>query len=182
MNGGLKCWGYNFSGRIGDGSSHQPRHSRGCLWTDERRGPSSASLYRTCAVTTGGGAKCWGYNADGALGTGNQTASSTPVNVSGLTGVALIRAGANHTCALTQGGGVKCWGYNSNGQVGDGTVNTTRLTPVDVTGLAIGVVQISLGYAHTCAVTSGGSAKCWGYNPYGQIGDGSAAFTGRPRQ
>ena len=135
----------------------------------------SASLYRTCAVTTDGGAKCWGYNADGALGTGNQTGSSTPVNVSGLTiGVALIRAGANHTCALTQGGGVKCWGSNSNGQIGDSTVNTTRLTPVDVTGLAIGVVQISLGTFHSCAVTTGGSAKCWGSNGGGQVGDGGA--------
>lgn len=179
--GGVKCWGYNFTGQLGDGSFTNRATPVNVTGLTSGVAQVSASLYHTCAVTTGGGAKCWGYNSSGELGTGNQTGSSTPVNVSGLSsGVALIRAGGNHTCALTLGGGLKCWGYNSNGQLGDGTVNTTRLTPVDVTGLAIGVVQVSVGYVHSCAVTTGGNAKCWGYSPYGQVGDGSVPFTNRP--
>ncbi len=134
----------------------------------------SAGSAHTCAVTTSGGAKCWGYNFYGQLGDGTTVNKTTPVDVLGLTtGVASIDVGGSHTCAVTTVGGAKCWGSNGNGQLGDNST-IQRKTPVDVLGLTAGVASVDAGSSHTCALTTAGGAKCWGYNGQGQLGDGSA--------
>jgi alpha-tubulin suppressor-like RCC1 family protein len=91
-----------------------------------------------------------------------------------------IGAGSAHTCALTSGGGAKCWGDNEYGALGDGTTRLRRLIPVDVLGLASGVTAISVGNAHTCALTSAGGVKCWGQNSDGELGDGTRTYRHRP--
>ncbi|MEQ1741150.1 MAG: hypothetical protein ABL869_01425, partial [Candidatus Nitrotoga sp.] len=127
----------------------------------------------TCALTTAGGVKCWGYNSQGQLGDNSTTNRLTPIDVTGLTsGVAAIAAGGFHACALTTAGGVKCWGNNIEGELGDSTI-INRLTPVSVTGLASGVTDIAAGFSHTCALTTADWAKCWGYNGEGELGDNS---------
>jgi alpha-tubulin suppressor-like RCC1 family protein len=95
------------------------------------------------------------------------------VDVSGLTnGVAAIAAGGGHTCALTTGGGVKCWGWNYYGQLGDAT-QATQIRPVNVRRMMEDATDIASGWAHTCALTAGGGVKCWGWNKFGQLGDGT---------
>ena len=130
----------------------------------------------TCALLTTGGIECWGANHYGELGDGTTTDRGMPVAVSGLSsGVAAIAAGSNHTCALLATGGVKCWGYNRYGQLGNGTVtgvDQANPTPMDVSGLASGVIAITAGGSHTCALLDTGGVKCWGWNRRGQIGDG----------
>ncbi len=141
--------------------------------TDQATRVSTARSH-SCAVTTGGGVKCWGANWYGQLGDGTVINRLTPVPVSTLgSGVAAVSAGHYRTCALMTGGGVKCWGSNWDGRLGDGTV-INRLTPVPVSTLGSGVAAVSASYRHTCALTTGGGVKCWGSNEYGQLGDGTA--------
>ena len=171
--GGVLCWGYNGYGELGDGTTTDQWTPTAVSGLSSGVTAVAAGGDHTCALTAGGGVLCWGYNGDGEVGDGTTTDRWTPTPVTGLgSGVVAIAAGVVHTCALTGAGAVYCWGGNGNGEVGDGTT-TTRLTPVQVTGLGSGVAAIAAGGWHTCAVTAAGGASCWGYNGYGELGDGT---------
>jgi alpha-tubulin suppressor-like RCC1 family protein len=171
-SGGMKCWGYNNVGQLGNGSNTQSLIPVFVTGLASGVSAIAAGSNHNCALNSSGAMKCWGNNIYGQLGDNTQVNKLTPVDVAGLTsGVSAIAAGPQHTCALTGNGSVKCWGYNNYGQLGDNST-TNRLTPVDVTGLA-GVSAIAAGAYHNCALTSGGGVKCWGYNVSGQLGDGS---------
>jgi len=170
-DGGVKCWGNNHDGQLGDGSESDMNKPTEVVGLMSNAAGIATGERHTCALTTAGGVKCWGNNHDGQLGDGTRIDRVTPVDVVGLTsGVTVITAGWRHTCALTSGGGVKCWGNNHDGQLGDGT-DSEQLTPVEVKGLSGGVLAITARWRHTCALTSGGGAKCWGNNHEGQLGD-----------
>ncbi len=182
-SGGAKCWGSDGMGQLGNDEAltDQPTPvDVAGLTSGVAR--IATGFYHTCAVTVSGGAKCWGYDNYGQLGddalVGNK---STPVDVMGLTsGMANISAGSVHTCALTVSGGVKCWGRDNYGQLGNDTSLTTQYLPVDVAGLTSGVVSISAGSIHTCAVTDAGGAKCWGADNNGQVGNDGAVVARVP--
>lgn len=170
--GGVKCWGVNDRGQLGDGSNTTrwlPTDVQG-LSTGVTSVATGSS--HSCALLTSGSVKCWGYNFSGQLGDGGTSDRTTPATVLSLTGVASLTAGPNHTCALTTLGAVKCWGYNGYGRLGNNSL-TDSPTPVNVSGLASGVSFIASGYSHTCAVLTTGQVKCWGHNLYGQLGDGT---------
>jgi alpha-tubulin suppressor-like RCC1 family protein len=165
--GQVKCWGYNGSGQLGDGTLN---HRRTPVTVTGLTGATAlaAGNGHTCALVANGQVTCWGANGAGQLGDGTRINAPTPVSVTGLTGVTALVAGAGHTCALVLGGQVKCWGNNWYGQLGDGT-SFEAWTPVTVVGLT-DATALEAGASHTCAIAAGGQAKCWGYNDSGQLG------------
>ena len=171
-SGGVRCWGRNNYGQLGDGTTTDRLTPVEVSGLAEDVQSIEAGAEHTCALTSSGGVMCWGRNDYGQLGDGTTTDRLTPVEVNGLAeDVQSIEAGAEYTCALTASGDTMCWGRNDYGQLGDGTT-TDRLTPVEVNDLAVAVQAIAAGPEHSCALTSG-DIRCWGGNGRGQLGDGT---------
>jgi alpha-tubulin suppressor-like RCC1 family protein len=174
---GVKCWGANFKGTIGNGGGLGTRtRSGGVGWRTpvDVRGLTSgvtalsSSYEHVCALTNAGAVKCWGWTFRGD-GSTTQT-NPIPFTVPGLAGIKAIASGAIFNCALTGTGGVKCWGALRMSASSD-----YSFVPVDIPGLTSGVKAIAAGNDYACALMVGGGVKCWGGdNQYGELGNGTA--------
>ncbi len=173
--GGVKCWGDNGTGQLGDGTTTGRTTRVDVVGLGGGVSEIAAGQFSTCALTDTGAVKCWGLNGDGQLGDGTTIDRRNPVNVIGLgSGVVGIAAGGEHACAVLASGSVRCWGENSYGQLGDGTT-TNRSTPVSVPALPEGAAAVVAGESHTCVRTRANGAKRWGWNSHGELGDGTVA-------
>ena len=117
----------------------------------------------------------------GALGNGSspQRLVGAPGPVAGEHQFSWLDAGASHTCGVTTSGQAYCWGQGYRGRLGDGSTAThIEQTPVPVSG-SLFFASITTG-SHTCALTTSGEAYCWGWNRYGQLGDGTTDDRGTP--
>lgn len=132
----------------------------------------NAAGNHSCAIVNGS-VKCWGSNGNGQLGNNSLSDSLIPVNVIGLnSGVIYFGEGYahSHNCVV-HNGGAKCWGSGKmDGELGINSFSD-RWVPDDVYGLTTGVANISMGVSHSCATLDDGTAKCWGNNVAGQLGN-----------
>jgi len=177
--GGVRCWGRNDAGQLGDGTKLDRMVPVDVVGLERGVAAISAGGRHTCAVTTAGGVKCWGWNDSGQLGDGTKVDRLAPVDVVGLSdGIRAVSAGDVHTCAVADDGSPLCWGYDGYGELGIGGSSGERPTPVAITGIPGGVEEISAGSGHTCALTYAGGVKCWGINY--TLGDGTTRRSSVP--
>jgi alpha-tubulin suppressor-like RCC1 family protein len=182
------CWGSNINGRLGSGTTweRQPERLRAVRVRKAGGGALagvtaiSAGFAHSCARTSGSAAWCWGSNGSGEVGDGTRIERFRAVRVErsgggSLARVATVSAGESHSCARTGDGAAWCWGSNASGQLGNGARGIPRPRAVRVVKAGGGplarVAAVSAGGWHTCAVTSDGTAWCWGSNASGQLGD-----------
>jgi alpha-tubulin suppressor-like RCC1 family protein len=141
----------------------------------------AAGFVHTCALTTQGTAVCWGNNDYHQLGSasiqscGGRPCSTDPVAVQGNRSFMSIAAGWTHTCGVSAQGEAYCWGggpYGGRGLLGNGILSRS-VDPVRVDTDSV-LAAVTLGDGHSCALTDGGTALCWGQNDLGQLGDGTS--------
>ncbi|HXP38590.1 MAG TPA: hypothetical protein VN817_12570, partial [Solirubrobacteraceae bacterium] len=184
-NGTVMSWGAGTEGQLGDGKfgkSLTPVAVKGLSGVTAIAAGEEFALARL----SNGTVMSWGSNANAQLGVPTETRSAgegeteevevlhsdVPLPVQQLSGVTAIAAGDDHALALLGDGEVSAWGANGAGQLGRGSEGGTSNLPTVVPGLG-GVTAIAAGAHHSLALLSGGSVLAWGYNPDGQLGNGS---------
>ncbi len=137
----------------------------------------AGGLEHTCYRKADGTVWCWGRNTSGQFpGMAANAVVATPVQIGGLSNIAMLTAGYQHTCALDSSGFVQCWGANTNGQLGNG--NFVSPGPVGPMQGNPTFARIYSGAYHSCGISNKGAVSCWGYNGAGSLGDGTQ--TNRP--
>jgi len=177
-DGTLFCWGDSAFGQVGDGT------------TDRRLSPVqisglsgvsavTAGIQTSCALLSDKTITCWGRNDRAQTGNQRQDQALSPVATLDITGATAVSGGLDHTCALLSDAtvSIKCWGRNLYGQLGNASDGSFRPVSVRVQddGYLTGATAISAGFYHTCALMQGGTVRCWGWNPFGQVGNGTTA-------
>ena len=175
----IRCTGLNNQGEVGNNSYfnvYQPTLSIGTQNPVMLRTGNE----HTCTLVGDGRLQCWGTNYTGQLGDGTFGGfAMVPQFVHNITNAIKVVTGGFHTCAILPDHTVQCWGRNQDGQIGNGDSTTDVTLPTPVIGLGT-VADLSAGGYHTCALMSDGSARCWGRNGRGQLGDGTINSASTP--
>jgi alpha-tubulin suppressor-like RCC1 family protein len=169
----VRCTGQNNQGEVGNGgyaNVFEPAVSIGTV------NPVSlgAGLEHTCTLVADGRMQCWGSDYTGQLGDGTFGGFSlTPEFVHNMSNAIQSTPGGYFTCAMLPDRTMQCWGRNQDGQLGNGDSTTDTALPGPVLGLGP-VANFAAGGYHACGLMSDGTARCWGRNTRGQVGDGTS--------
>lgn len=158
VGGAARCWGYNATGQLGDGTMTD-RSTPTTVVTALTFRSITAGGAHACAITPTGEPHCWGFNANGQVGDSTIIQRDTPAPVRTSLPFTAISAGQYHTCGIADAGTPYCWG---NGVLKPAAVST-----------ALSFLTIGAGDEHTCAIATDSTAHCWGQNHLGQLGDGT---------
>jgi alpha-tubulin suppressor-like RCC1 family protein len=169
---GVRCWGSNTAGQLGTGD-----------FEDVTLVPPSSVLHGvkeaataydvTCVIMQPlDGVRCWGSGRNGQLGSGGTENAPNPPSSDLMQGVKAVAIGGKHVCVIMQlTAGLRCWGSGQDGQLGTGT--TAEVLSPPTSDITSHVLQVALGYAHTCIMTGLFGIRCWGVGSRGQLGTNS---------
>jgi alpha-tubulin suppressor-like RCC1 family protein len=181
VGGSVQCWGNNHDGEAGNSTGADQVSAPGPIrsFATVPGIGIAAGGYHSCELMSDGTVMCWGYNHDQQVTAGTFGSSHTAIEAAGVTGAVAVTAGAYHSCALLGNGSAACWGYNNDGETGTSpsVFNTVAISARQLDAATGAGVQgtTAQGGWHTCAVLTGGSVSCWGFNGHGELGNGSTS-------
>ena len=184
--GRILTWGMNMNGQLGDGTNDDRNLPTDItmqlgLLPSETVTSMVCGFLNTAILTSMDRILIWGDNMFGQLGNGTTDMATTPIDIT--TNITLnltesikeITLGGAHSALLTSEGRLFMWGMNMNGQLGNNSM-IDQIVPVLINPwftLQTGeiIMDISLGYVHSSALTSDGRVFTWGDNMFGQLGN-----------
>ena len=183
------CWGNNASGQLGNGTTADTALPV-AVFGGLKFKLLTLGFDHSCGLTAAGDAYCWGDNTWGQLGEATTGQALEPTPVTGGIIFLSLSAGAEHTCGIGTGNTAQCWGENGSGQLGASATETCTSAsgrtvalcshhPLPISTNQI-FASIFAGGHHTCAITTGGKAYCWGENGNGQLGTGNTSGSDVP--
>ncbi len=169
-SGEVRCWGSNDFRQLGVGDTGDRERPTSIVGGEGRGIDVAAGELHTCAAIENGRVACWGFNADGQLGTGARENANRWTLVEGMADAVSVTVGEAHSCATTDSGQLYCWGSNGRGELGlDGEIARTPTAVPQATSVA----TVVGGSRFTCSTTTSSALLCWGENAAGQLGDGT---------
>ena len=190
-DGTVYSWGFNSWGQLGNGTSGTANNASAPVAVKTAGTPMegktivqvAAGATHSLALATDGTIYAWGKNEYGQLGNDSTTNSPVPVAVKtagtpmdGKT-IIQIHAGYEHSLALASDGTVYAWGRNNSGQLGKNDATDTHIpAAVQTLGTPMAgkvIVQLAAGNSQSMALASDGTVYTWGWNQYGQLGNGT---------
>jgi len=190
--GAITCWGESIFGALGDPSLRYVENRAKDAVIPVRLGDHSvfrraraiAVDEHRCLVTTDDELYCWGENALGQLGQGDDVARGGPARVQGIGPVSAVAVAKHSTCAVGKDGSVHCFGFVPGATGFKPCPHGPSLPdprcaarPVEVLS---GAKAVSVGNSHVCALITSGEVRCFGDNSLGQLGDGGKTSSFAP--
>jgi len=181
-DGTVRAWGNDSDGRLGDGTASLSQYQPPVKVVDlERVTAVSAGGRHSLALLEDGTVWAWGSQSWFQLGNPIYADAPRPKKVLELDKVKAIAAGPWHSLALLEDGTLRGWGANHHGQFGGGNITESQQYQPPVRTLELeGVRSIAVGNDYSLALLNDGTVWAWGYNLYGQLGDGTTTNRNRP--
>jgi alpha-tubulin suppressor-like RCC1 family protein len=137
----------------------------------------SVGEYFGCAILSDHKMKCWGINTNGQLGNGTYVDSNNAISIKGIDKeIKLITVAYEHACAITVDNIIYCWGNNRNNQLGKFEGENSNI-PILIAKMETNIISIESQYSTICVLLENSKIECWGFNRYGQVGNGSFSET-----
>lgn len=150
----------------------------------------SSGNNHTLAIKTDGTLWAWGNNEGGQLGDGTTINKYTTTQIGTDSDWQSVAAGSVTSYGIKTNGTLWAWGNGGLGELGNGgpvlgdpdfNENNYSLIPIQV-GTENNWYIVKAGIGHIVALKNDGTLWAWGYNAYGQVGEGTSVIRNIPIQ